>query len=58
MRRMLVMCAAVGTAATAWAHEGHGQALPHLHDHEWSGLLLAAAIGVGVWWWSRRGGDR
>lgn len=55
MRRTLFLCAAVATGTAAQAHEGHGLAMPHLHGHEWGGLLLVA-VGLGLWWWSRRGG--
>lgn len=42
-------------AGAARAHEGHG--LPgasHWHASDVLGLLLAAGVGVGLWWFSRR----
>lgn len=54
MHRMLVLGATAATAIAVEAHEGHGLALPHLHTQEWLGLLFAAAVGAGMWWWSRR----
>ena len=55
MRRMPVLCAALLVSAAASSHEGHGLPAPHLHGQEWPGLLLAAAAGVALWWWARRG---
>ncbi|WP_374675415.1 hypothetical protein [Ideonella sp.] len=54
----LAVLAAATPALPAYAHEGHGLALPHLHSHEWMGLALAAAVGAALWWWVRRGGGR
>jgi hypothetical protein len=49
MYRLAAGIVLFSTAATsAWAHEGHGATLVHLHWWEY-GLLAAAIVGVAIY---------
>jgi hypothetical protein len=55
MIRTLAILALTLAAGWASAHDGHGQANPHLHASDVFGLLLAIGVaGAGLAWWRGR----
>jgi hypothetical protein len=54
MKKLLSLLSAL--CLNTWAHEGHGiEGASHYHATDVWGFVGAAAVGVLLWWFTRRG---